>query len=40
MLALERAGYIMEQLQKKKVVLVKDLSSEMDVSEETIRKDL
>lgn len=40
MLALERAGYIMEQLQKKKVVLVRDLSRSMGVSEETIRKDL
>ena len=40
MLALERAAYIMEQLWKQKVVLVKDLSVQMNVSEETIRKDL
>lgn len=40
MLALERASYILEQLHRQKIVLVKDLSHHMGVSEETIRKDL
>lgn len=40
MLALERASYILEQLHRQKIVLVKDLSRHMGVSEETIRKDL
>lgn len=40
MLAVERARYILEKLEKEKVVLVGDLSKEMGVSEETIRKDL
>lgn len=40
MIAMERARYIMEKLQNNKVVLVAELSKEMDVSEETIRKDL
>lgn len=40
MLAMERARYIMEKLEKNKVVMVTELSKEIDVSEETIRKDL
>lgn len=40
MLAVERARYIMEQMEKTKVVMVAELSKEMGVSEETIRKDL
>lgn len=40
MLAMERTRYIMEKLEKNKVVLVAELSREMNVSEETIRKDL
>lgn len=40
MLAMERARYIMEKLEKNKVVMVGELSKEMEVSEETIRKDL
>ncbi len=40
MLALERARYIIDKLEKQKVVLVCELSKEMDVTEETIRKDL
>ena len=40
MLAVERAGYIMDALSKKKIVLVAELSKELKVSEETIRKDL
>lgn len=40
MLAMERAIYIMEKLVRNKIVLVGELSKEMNVSEETIRKDL
>lgn len=40
MLAIKRSEYILEQLQNKKVVLVSDLSKELEVSEETIRRDL
>lgn len=40
MLAIERAEYIMAQLNKNKVVMVADLSREMKVTEETVRKDL
>lgn len=40
MLAMERARYIIEKLERQKVVLVGELSKEMDVTEETIRKDL
>ena len=40
MLAMERARYIVGKLEKNKVVLVAELSKEMNVSEETIRKDL
>ncbi len=40
MLAMERARYIMDKLEKNKVVLVAELSKEINVSEETIRKDL
>lgn len=40
MLAVERAQYIMTALEKNKVALVADLSREMNVSEETIRKDM
>ena len=40
MLAVERAGFIVSRLEKKKIVLVTELSREMKVSEETIRKDL
>ena len=40
MLAVERAEYIMEQLQHNQFVLVADLSRDIGVSEETIRKDL
>ncbi len=40
MLAMKRSMYILEQLQSKKVVLVSDLSKELKVSEETIRRDL
>lgn len=40
MLAMERARYILDKLKKDKVVLVTELSKEMNVSEETIRKDL
>lgn len=38
--AIERAEYIMTQLNKNKVVMVADLSREMNVTEETVRKDL
>ena len=40
MIAMERARYIMEKLEKNKIVLVAELSKGMNVSEETIRKDL
>ena len=40
MLAVERAGYIMDTLAGRKIVLVTELSRELKVSEETIRKDL
>lgn len=40
MLAVERTQYILDELHKKKVVMVGDLSREMRVSEETIRRDL
>ena len=40
MLAVERTQYIMDALKEKKVVMVGDLSKEMNVSEETIRRDL
>lgn len=40
MLAVERAGYIMDLLMKNQFALVADLSKELNVSEETIRKDL
>ena len=40
MLAVERAGFIMNELSKKKIVLVAELSKELKVSEETVRKDL
>lgn len=38
--AIERAEYILAMLEKNKVVMVADLSREMDVTEETVRKDL
>ena len=38
--AIERADYIMSMLEKNKVVMVTDLSREMGVTEETVRKDL
>lgn len=40
MLALERLQYIEDLLKRNKVVLVSDLSREIHVTEETIRKDL
>lgn len=40
MLAVERLQYILSLLHKNKVVLVAELSKEMKVSEETIRRDL
>lgn len=40
MLAVERAGYIMNALTDKKIVLVTELSKDLGVSEETVRKDL
>lgn len=40
MLAVERANYITEALSYNKIVLVAELSRELKVSEETIRKDL
>ena len=40
MLAVERAGYIMNALADKKIVLVTELSKDLGVSEETVRKDL
>lgn len=40
MLAVERAGYIMDLITRNQIVLVADLSKELNVSEETIRKDL
>lgn len=38
--AIKRADYIMAMLEKNKVVMVADLSKEMGVTEETVRKDL
>ena len=38
--AIERAEYILSMLEKNKVVMVTDLSREMGVTEETVRKDL
>ena len=38
--AIERADYIMAMLDKNKVVMVSELSREMQVTEETVRKDL
>lgn len=38
--AIERAEYILAMLEKNKVVMVADLSREMNVTEETVRKDL
>lgn len=38
--AMKRAAYIMEKLKQDKVVMVADLSREMGVTEETVRKDL
>lgn len=38
--ALERSDYIMAILKREKVVLVNDLSRQLNVSEETIRNDL
>lgn len=38
--AIKRAEYIMEMLEKDKVVMVADLSRKMGVTEETVRKDL
>lgn len=38
--AIERAEYILEMLEKNKVVMVADLSRELNVTEETVRKDL
>lgn len=38
--AMKRADYILEKLEKDKVVMVADLSREMNVTEETVRKDL
>lgn len=40
MLAVERIQYIVDTLREKKVVMVSDLSREVSVSEETIRRDL
>lgn len=40
MLAVERLQYIMEVLKEKKVVMVSDISKEVSVSEETVRRDL
>ena len=38
--AIERAEHIMTALQRDKVVVVTELSHEMQVTEETVRKDL
>lgn len=38
--AIKRAEYILAMLEKHKVVMVADLSREMNVTEETVRKDL
>ncbi|MDO5549799.1 MAG: DeoR/GlpR family DNA-binding transcription regulator [Lachnospiraceae bacterium] len=38
--AIKRADYILSMLEKNKVVMVADLSREMGVTEETVRKDL
>lgn len=38
--AIKRAEYIMAMLEQQKVVMVGDLSREMEVTEETVRKDL
>lgn len=38
--AIKRAEYILAMLEKNKVVMVADLSREMNVTEETVRKDL
>lgn len=40
MLAIERAQYILDALENNKVVMVTDLSRDMGVSEETVRRDL
>ena len=40
MLAVERANYITDSLSRNKIVLVAELSRDLKVSEETIRKDL
>lgn len=40
MIAVERTQYILEALSKNKIVLVSELSKDMDVTEETIRRDL
>ena len=40
MLAIERRNIILEQLQREKRVLVSELSTGFNVSEETIRRDL
>lgn len=40
MLAVERLQYIMELLKENKVAMVSDLSKEVQVSEETVRRDL
>ena len=40
MLAQERYNYILDQLQRKKTVHVKNLSATLDVTNETIRRDL
>ena len=37
--AIKRAEYIMSMLEQNKVVMVADLSREMGVTEETVRKD-
>lgn len=40
MIALERTQYILDTLKKNKIVLVSELSKDIEVTEETIRRDL